>query len=79
MLIAFNVLLHYKMVSLINTHIELEPGVEVIVRHHVNLGHEGVHVALMCHQPDNGWLPTGLILGLGIVLKALADPVHHLQ
>ena len=32
-------------------HIELQPGVEVVVGHNVHLAHLGVHIALNSHQP----------------------------
>ena len=32
-------------------HIELQPGVEVVVGHNIHLTHLGVHIALNSHQP----------------------------
>ena len=58
------------------TYIELQSRVEIFVWDNIHLGHEGVHVPLVGHQPDDGWLSTGLVLGLGIILKPLANIVN---
>ena len=62
-----------------DTHVELELGVEVLVGHHVHHGHQGVHVPLVGHQPDDGRLPGRLVLGLGVILEPLAHTLYHLE
>ena len=58
-----------------STYIELEPGIEVIVGHDVNLGKASAHTARAASLQDanNGGFSTGLLLGLGIVLKHTAN------
>ena len=69
----------YALLHHVSTHIELELGVEVLVGHHVHLAHQRVHVALVRHQPDDGGLAAGLVLGLRVVLEPLAHGLNHLQ
>ena len=62
-----------------DTHVELELGVEILVRHHVHHRHQRVHVPLVGHQPDDGRLPGRFVLGLGVVLKPLANILNDFQ
>ena len=59
------------------THIKFEFRIEIIVWYHVHLGHQGVHVAFMGHQPDYGWFSTGFVLGLGIIFKPFTNIVNY--
>merc|ERR1719370_1233303 len=70
---SFFLVLHYVFA------IELQSGVEIIVRHNVHLTHLRVHVPLNSHQPDDGRLPTSLCSCLGVILKILANSVHNFR
>ena len=61
-----------------STHVELESGVEVVVRHDVDLAEPRVHASAPGHDPDDGWLAVGLLLGLRVLLKLLAYGLDHL-
>ena len=62
------------------TYVELEPGVEVLVRHDVHLREPPAHpaVAPPLHDPDDGRVSAGLLLGLGVLLELRADRLQDL-